>query len=178
MHTLEKTRLAAKASTDALIMGAVGWQAGIVNPEITGVDSIFIYVFDYGAKWTWSCSVPREAFFPVLKTFGTIPNDDIVGYCGQMIAKSAPLHKLDLEKANELAIALSGYIGMTRCYQLTSEAKTANHFVVIRYGKTSTLRPFAMSGPARYLLPADVVEGAIKQVIALDLKKHPEWNSS
>jgi hypothetical protein len=54
------------------------------------------------------------------------------------------------EMENDLAIALTAYIGITQAYKLTQEATKANPFCVIRYGATDTLRPFAMGGPARH----------------------------
>lgn len=92
-----------------------------------------------------------------------------------MIDESAAANGLNPDKENELAIALTAYISVTKSYQLTNSAKKQNHFVVIRYGATDTLRPFAMSGPARHLLAAEQVKEAMQKVIAMDSENHPEW---
>ena len=92
-----------------------------------------------------------------------------------MIDQSAAANGLNPDKENELAISLIAYISITKSYQLTDSAKKQNHFAVIRYGATDTLRPFAMSGPARHLLAAEQVKAAMQKVISMDSENHPEW---
>lgn len=92
-----------------------------------------------------------------------------------MIAACAKACELPAEMQNDLTLALTAYIGITQAYQLTQRATKANHFGVIRYGATNTMRPFAMGGPARHLLAADDISQAIQQVIAIDKANHPEW---
>jgi hypothetical protein len=92
-----------------------------------------------------------------------------------MIDQSAAANGLNPDKENELAISLIAYISITKSYQLTDSAKKQNHFAVIRYGATDTLRPFAMSGPARHLLAAEQVKSAMQKVISMDSENHPEW---
>ena len=92
-----------------------------------------------------------------------------------MIAECAAGNGLNPDKENALAMALSAYIGITRSYQLTERATKQNHFAVIRYGQTDTIRPFAIRGPARHLLAADVIDASMQKVIAMDLDNHPDW---
>ena len=82
---------------------------------------------------------------------------------------------LNPDKENDLAISLSVYISITRSYHLTDNATKQNHFAVIRYGLTDTIRPFAMGGPPRHLIPSNVIEESMQKVIAMDSANHPEW---
>ena len=50
-----------------------------------------------------------------------------------------------------------------------------NHFAVIRYGLTGTIRPVVMGGPARHLIPADIFQETMQEVIVIDSQNHPEW---
>lgn len=54
------------------------------------------------------------------------------------------------------------------------ECQQQNHFAVIRYGQTDTIRAFAMRGPPRHLLPADVIDASMQKVMAMDLENHPD----
>ena len=173
--TVKSDFLAARAKTAITIMNATGWQQGVINPECVSVDSVFFYVYDYQAKWIWSCSIPREAFYAAVQQFQSVDHSHSVAFCGQMICQSAAANGLNPDKENELAIALTAYISITKSYQLTDCAKKQNHFVVIRYGATDTLRPFAMGGPPRHLIAADHVKESMQKVIAMDSQNHPEW---
>lgn len=167
--------LAARAKTVVTIMNATGWQQGVINSDAVGVDSIFFYVFDYQTRWTWCCSIPKEAFFALLEQSGGIDQSASIGRCGHMIAECSAGNGVNPDMENELAVALTAYISITRSYQLTERATKQNHFAVIRYGSTDTLRPFAMGGPPRHLIPANVIEESIQKVIAMDSQNHPDW---
>lgn len=173
--TVQSDFLAARAKTAITIMNATGWQQGIVNVECVSVDSIFFYVYDHQTQWIWCCSIPRDSFYAVVQQSETVEHSRSIALCGHMIAESAAANGLNPDKENELAIALTAYISITKSYQLTDSAKKQNHFVVIRYGATDTLRPFAMSGAPRHLLAAEQVEAAMKKVISVDSENHPEW---
>ena len=173
--SIESDYLAAKAKTTITVMNATGWKEGVINPSALGVDSVFFYVFDFHAKWEWCCSIPKEAFFAVLKQSDAVAHAASIACCSHLIAECAESNGLSPGKENDLAIALSGYIGITRSYQLTERATKQNHFAVIRYGSTETVRPFAMSGPPRHLIPAKIIHESIQKVIAMDLLNHPEW---
>lgn len=167
--------LAAKAKTAVTIMNGMGWKDGVVNPGELGVDSVFFYVFDQQTKWLWCCSVPKVHFYKVVNQSEGLDKSDSITYCGQMIADCAAGNALNPDKENELAIALIGYIRITRTYELTEKATHQNHFVVIRYGSTDNIRPFALSGPQRHLLAANEVQKVMAKVIGMDTKNHPEW---
>ena len=174
-ESLTSDFLAAKAKTTAVIMNATGWQEGVVNPVALGVDSVFFYVFDYQTNWTWCCSIPKVAFYAALRQAGNVDHFASIACCGQMIAECAAGNGLNPDKENELATALSAYISITRSYQLTEQATKQNHFAVIRYGLTDTIRPFAMGGLPRHLIPADVIYQSMQKVIAMDSQNHPDW---
>jgi hypothetical protein len=173
--TIQADFLAAKSKTAVTIMNATGWDEGVVNPMALGVDSVFFYVFDYQTQWIWCCSIPRDAFYSVIEQSAKADHSASIACCGQMIAECAAVNGLNPDKENDLASALTAYISITRSYQLTERATKQNHFVVIRYGSTDTLRPFAMGGPPRHLIPADVIRESMQKVIAMDSQNHPEW---
>lgn len=174
-ETIQNDFLAARVKTAVTIMNATGWKPGAVNPECALMDSVFIYVLDYQTQWIWCCSIPRESFHAVLKQSKAADQSASIACCGQMIAACANGNAVRPDQENDLAIALTAYIGITKSYQLTEGATKANHFAVIRYGLTDTLRPFAMRGSARHLIAASEIEHSMKQVIDMDLTNHPEW---
>ena len=174
-NSIKSDFLAAKAKTAVTVMNATGWDEGTVNPTALGVDSIFFYVFDYQTKWIWCCSMPKNAFYAVLQQAANSDHSASIARCGQMIAECAAGNGLNSNKENDLAIALSVYISITKSYQLTERATKQNHFAVIRYGSTDTIRPFAMGGPTRHLIPADYIQASMQGVVAMDMQNHPEW---
>ena len=167
--------LTARAKTAVTIMNATGWKQGIVNPECLLMNSVFFYVLDHQTEWIWCCSIPRDSFHAMLEQSKTADQSASIAYCGHMIATCANGNAVRPGQENDLAIALTAYLGITKSYQLTEGATKANHFVVVRYGQTNTLRPFAMGGPARHLIASSEVESAMKHVIDMDLVNHPEW---
>jgi hypothetical protein len=173
--SFESNFLAAKAKTAVTIMNATGWNERIVNPAEVGVDSIFFYVFDYQTQGIWCCSIPKAAFHAVVKQSESVNQADAIAYCGHLIAQWAEGNALSPDKEEHLAIALTSYIRITRTFQLTDRATTQNHFVVIRYGKTDTLRPYAVSGPPRHLIDAGTIKASMYKVITMDSQSHPEW---
>lgn len=174
-RSLKADFLSAKAKMAVTIMNATGWQQGTVNPQHLSVDSVFFYVFDYQTKWTWCCSVPLEPFYMAVAHAASVEHAHSIASCERIVADCASARDVPPEKENELAIALIFYIRLTRAYELSDRATKANHFVVIRYGSTETLRPFAMGGPARYLVAEARIGEAIQKVVAMDTASHPEW---
>lgn len=173
--SIQSDFLAARAKTAITVLNATGWDQGIVNPEHVSVDSVCFYALDFQTQWVWSCSVPRESFFAALEQLKSVKKETTVACCGQMIAACVKASELTAEMQNDLALALTAYVGITQAYQHTERATKAHHFGVIRYGTTDTLRPFAMGGPARHLLAADDISQAMQHVIAIDKTNHPEW---
>lgn len=76
---------------------------------------------------------------------------------------------------NELCIALTGYITKTATYDQSAHGSSAPHFVVINYGKSEMIRPFAIPGSDRFLLPAQHVMQLVQIVVSRDTIMHPEW---
>lgn len=167
--------LAARSKTVTTIMNASGWKPGVVNPEHISADSVFVYVFDYQSKWTWCCSIPRDMFDLVVQHAIPMGQDHQVSLCEHLIAEAAARTAAEPVDENHLGFALASYLSITKAYMLTEGATKANHFVVIRYGRIGTLRPFAMNGPARHLLLEQKVADAIQNVIAMDSRNHPEF---
>lgn len=169
--------LAARSKTMTTIMNATGWKPGVVNPEHISVDSVFVYVFDYQSKWTWCCSIPRNMFDLAVQHAKSKREDHQISFCEHLIAEAVACSASNPVDENQLGFALASYLSVTKSYSLTQGATKANHFVVIRYGRIGTLRPFAMSGPARHLLVEQKVADAIQHVVAMDAKNHPEYVS-
>ncbi len=167
--------LSARSKTAVVVMNATGWQQGQINAEAVGVDSVFFYVYDHQTRWLWCCSIPKDAFYATVKQSEAIAHDHSIAFCGQMIEESAQAMGENPDKENELATALTAYISVTRTYRASKNASAQNHFVVIRYGATQTLRPFAMSGPAQYLIGSEQVQAAMQKVVSMDSQNHPEW---
>ncbi len=167
--------LAAKAKTAVTILNGSGWKQSVVNPACMGVDSVFFYVFDYQTQWVWCCSIPKEGFYSVLESARSMTPSETATCCAAMIAERAAANDVNQDRENVLAITLTAYVGITKSYQLTERATKANHFVVIRYGHTDTLRPVVLTGPDRHFIVADRVEEVLKMVISRDGQLHPEW---
>ena len=167
--------LSARAKTMSTVVNASGWKVGTVNAANVGVESVFMYVFDHQSSWAWCCSVPRDMFELAIQHSRTVSPDDLTSLCDHLIATGAADTAPKQSSENHLAYALASYVSITKTYALTQHATTANHFVVIRYGRTGTLRPFAMRGPARHLLVEQVVAEAIQNVLTMDQKNHPEF---
>ena len=159
-------------------MNALGWAKGQINPQNLTGDAVFFYVHDFQTGWIWSCSIQRETFLETLnKSKATEPDKImIIFHCCDMINLGAA-SKTDLPSAKEteLAYALTFYFGITKSFELSEQATKCNHFFVIHYEATKTLRPFAMRGLARQLMPVNEVKLAIGQVVSLDAKNHPDW---
>lgn len=177
--SFQSSFLNARAKTAALVMNATGWQQGVINPENITADSVFFYVFDHESKWTWCCSIPKEHFYLAIKD-STEPFGQAVANCEHLIANAAQINakerlKLSMDMENTLAHYLSLYIKGTQVYELTGGATKQNHFAVIRYGRAASLRPFALGGPARHLLPARDIQACFARVVATDSSRHPEW---
>lgn len=180
IQQFERDFLAANAKTAITFMNATGWQAGTMNAERVNVDSVFLYAFDHQSAMTWACSVPRDNFLKLVATAQALPKAVRAAFptvCAQAIAKAASTKKLDESFENELGIALSTYISMTDSYRLTERATKANHFIVIHYGDTGFVRPYASKGPARHLISSEEIQAGIQHVVSLDAQRHPDWLS-
>jgi DNA integrity scanning protein DisA with diadenylate cyclase activity len=119
--------------------------------------------------------MPRSSFYQAIESFKGTEESQVVSFCSVLIQERSAANKNDLEEENKLAIALTRYISITQVYQLTDRAVRQNHFVIIRYGATNTIRPFAMNGSKNYPIDSSHVKSSIKQVISMDYKNHPDW---
>ena len=166
--------LFAKAKTAITLMNATGWSHGTVNPENLSEDAVFFYVNDHDTQWIWCCSVPKNAFYALVNEFKDVDPSVLVSMCGRMIDLCSK-HPSSPDQEMKLAQALSCYITVTNTYAISDKARRQNHFAVMRYGKTELVRPFALGGPARALLPASQIKQAFHSVVTMDLDNHPEW---
>ena len=178
-ESFQSSFLNARAKTAALVMNASGWQQGVINPENITADSVFFYVFDHESKWTWCCAIPNENFLLATKE-STGSFDKLVNNCETLIANAVKINAKDCQKLSAdmekaLAYYLSMYISKTQTYKLVGKATGQNHFGVIRYGRTTSIRPFSLGGPARHLLDADDIQRCFGRVVATDSIMHPEW---
>ncbi len=72
-------------------------------------------------------------------------------------------------------MSLVAYIARTKTYAITNNATKASHFVVLRYSETWTLRPYALVGTDRFVIPTnDLLKGST-QIVEMDRKAHPDW---
>lgn len=167
--------LVARAKTVTAISSASGWTQGMLNQQVVGVDSVFFYVLDASRDWVWCCSVPRGSFEDALARYASAGLDAAASWCGQQIESCAAKTSFTENDELDLAASLCAYFPKTQTFQLSERATTANHLVVIRYSATGMLRPFALKGPQRYLLPYESVHGAMRSVVAKDAASHPQW---
>ena len=172
--SLKSDFLFAKAKTAITLMNATGWSHGVVNPENLSEDAVFFYVYGHDTQWIWCCSVPKSSFYAFVNEFKDVGQSVLVSMCGHMIDLCSK-HPPSPDQEMKLAQALSCYIATTNTYAISDKARQQNHFAVIRYGKTELVRPFALGGPARALLPASQIKQAFHSVVTMDLDNHPEW---
>lgn len=170
--------MAARVQVVQSIARASGWELHTSNAELMVESSVFFYVFDTQCNWCWSCSLPKSMFFEAsLQT-----NDFTVEQAASSLqAKISDCVGRpagpDQQWENELAIHLVAYVTKTETYRQTQRATRAPHFGVLHYSKTRMIRPFALKGSDRFLLPAATVLEYAKDVISVDSQRHPEWVS-
>lgn len=167
----------ARTATVRVVTRAAGWDLHTVNPTELAQGSVFFYVFDHETSKVLACCVSKEKFHEVRQGLVEVPMDDAVIATYRAIRAVVGVATATALAETELAIALTAYISKTGAYARSDNANTAPHFVVIHYGKTNRLRPFALSGGDRYMLESSDVLSAIDSVIQLDRERHPDWVS-
>ena len=166
--------LFAKAKTAITLMNATGWSHGSINPENLSGDAVFFYAYEPDLQWTWCCAIQKDTFYTFVNEFKDVDPSVFASLCAHMIDLCSK-HPPSPDHEMKLAQALSCYIAITNTYAISDKARRQNHFAVIRYGKTELVRPFALGGPARALLPASQIKQAFHSVVTMDLDNHPEW---
>jgi len=168
----------ARASVVRLASEAAGWNLGALNADEVQEGSVFLYLFDVPSNRLWVASVPKSNFHAGMPKFQSMSIGDAVNAIGLMVRSNTnSALDFDAEQEKLLALMLSSYISKTQTYVRSNGATLASHFVVIHYGRTSMLRPFALNGNDRFLLPSNSVLDAIHQVIDIDRANHPDWVS-
>lgn len=183
----------------SMTMGASGWDLGLHDAVNNSGPLIFLYVFDKPTGWTWACSVPRATFNdfaskatalikhdpdhvePIRGGVAYFISEASVGKVPVMQGVGATLNTDGIlaEWQEQFGALLTAYAATTRTFSLADGMRAGGHFVVVNYrqpgDKDGMLRPFAMGGTKNQILPVEVFQGAIKQVLEIDMKKHPEW---
>lgn len=165
---------AARISTATIVNAAGGWCPRIKNEELMVPNSIFIYVFDQHTAWCWMCSIPKSSFLEAARLLAPCDPAHAAGGVSAFVERAAK----GVEVANweeHLAQLLVAYLQGTDTYSAAMQGSGAPHFVVIRYGAASMVRPFAVNGSDRFPLSVDKVLGAVESVMKLDRAKHPDW---
>lgn len=166
----------ARVQTLVSVANASGWAMKIAQADELLGGGVFFYVHDHQTGKIWVCQIAKTTFHQVRQELKDVAVDQAVGNVGRLLAtgmENPESNSLDWE--NELGLSLTAYITKTKTYGLTQNASLTSHFVCIHYGKTSLIRPFALDGNDRFLLPTDTVVNAIQGVIAMDRQSHPEW---
>ncbi|MCC5611224.1 hypothetical protein LC612_31825 [Nostoc sp. CHAB 5834] len=173
-----------KAFLASMKLHAAGWQVGTTNQEHAGASSVVLYLYDQPTGWTWLCSVPQETFTATSTEAHNTPalTESIRGGLGKLIQScadtgSAPALE-DLDWESQLALTATAYAGTTKTWEIMKKMSEGGHFIVLNYRKTGKiegmLRPVAMPGNDGFI-PADEFQDLVKQVMAGDKARHPEW---
>lgn len=184
MTTDESLRKTQKVIS-GMVLAASGWNQDTFEHALTG-PVVWGYVFDMPTKWTWLCSIDREGFAALSQESHADPGraEAVRGGLAFLTARVAdgspppPAEGLDWEQ--QLGAFLALYAGTTKTWELADRFESGGHFVVLNYRKPGdqggSLRPFAMR-PSASVLNAAELQQTIKNVIASDRSKHPEWFS-
>jgi hypothetical protein len=162
----------ARVQTVVSMMGASGWNVHTANPELMVPSSIFFYVFDHVSRWCWMCSIPKPVFYEAADNLASIGLPECVSAVAGLVGSRDGMSS-DWE--NQLGVALTGYITKTATYGQSNHGSSAPHFVVINYGKSKMVRPFAVPGGDRFVLPAQRVMELVRVVVSRDTITHPDW---
>lgn len=170
IESFEKARIQSIES----VMKASDWKLQIHDRNAMVPSSIFLYVYDTQSKWLWLCTIAKTDFYFASAKLHTIS----VEQSASAVAAFIGLHNGEPSGTWEaqLALALTAYITKTATYQ-QGKGVAAPHFVVINYGATNNVRPFAIPGSDRFALPVDQIHKMVAQVIDRDKLLHPHWVS-
>lgn len=174
-----------RAILAAMQLDPSGWNQQIHDSEVPAGPQVFIYAYDLPTRWTWMGSVKQD-IFDQLSAMGHQDKGSVemnrggVAYVMSGAADRKPVDEVDgLDWEQQLGAFLGSYAGTTRTWELAERFAKGGHFIVLNYRKAGRrdgmLRPFAMRSSDNKILPVDELEAAIKEVIALDRKAHPDW---
>jgi hypothetical protein len=168
---------AARISTATIVNAAGGWCPRIRNEELMVSSSFFIYLYDQQTKWCWMCSIPKSAFQEAAQRLPSSTPAQAAGGVSELVSKAASGNEEE-NWEEVLSLLLVAYLRGTATFSSATTGSGAPHFVVIRYGAASMVRPFAVNGNDRFPLSVDRVLGAVDYVMKLDRVNHPEWIKS
>lgn len=168
---------AAQLSIKTLVMKAGGWNVRQANEEALVHPSIFFYVMDYQTEWVWMCSVPKPSFYQAIAAQPKHVGEQAVYGVAQIITMAAR-GVAEAGWEERLAKLLSAYIAMTRTFEFAEQGHRAPHFLVVHYGNADVLRPAALIGPDRHVLPAQPILRGFGDIVSHDLQRNPQWGHS
>lgn len=166
----------ARVQTLKSVADASGWNLTISDVDQVMEGGVHFYVYDHSTDNIWACSMSKTNFHKVRQGMHDVSLQQAVGNVARLVTSCmANPETASPDWEHELGMTLTVYITKTQTYNHTQHASLASHFVCIHYGKSGLIRPFAIAGSDRFLLPAASVVDAIERVIALDRKSHPDW---
>lgn len=165
---------AARLSTKTLVMTAGGWKVGQANEEALVHPSIFFYTMDYETRWVWMCTVAKPSFYDAISAQPKHVGVQAVNGIAHLITMAASGAAVEAWE-DKLAKLLCAYIACTRTFELAEQGQRTPHFLVVHYGKAKVLRPAALIGPDRHVLPAQLIVQGFNDVVALDRQRNPQW---
>ena len=150
----------ARTATVRVVSRAAGWDLHTVNPtELT----------------QGSCCVSKEQFHEIRQELAQVSLGVAAAATERAMRAVVGVATPTGPAETELAVALTVYVSKTGAYARSDNANLAPHFVVIHYGQTGRLHPFAIPGGDRYMLESFKVFSAIDSVIEMDRNNHPAW---
>ena len=165
----------ARTATVRVVSRAAGWDLHTVNPTELTQGSVFFYVFDHQTANSWACCVSKEQFHEIRQELAQVSLGVAAAATERAMRAVVGVATPTGPAETELAVALTVYVSKTGAYARSDNANVAPHFVVIHYGQTGRLRPFAIPGGDRYMLESFKVFSAIDSVIEMDRNNHPAW---
>lgn len=175
-----------KGHITSAVMGAAGWDMHRYDAVAASGPQVFLYVFDKPTGFIWMASVSREEFSKA-STQASKDNDLVqpsrdslvhVLFHAASCKPPAPIDGCDWE--HQLGMLLAIYAGTTRTWEQADRFRAGGHFIVLNYRNSGTdenskLRPFAVANTNNTALSAEDLQGYIKQVMGMDMGRHPEW---
>lgn len=168
-----------------LTLDAQGWTAGKVHPGDLVGPQVRLYFWDLPTRWAWLCSLRVDSFQKVASDAQRAPYDwpAIRGCVAHVAAQAAeghppaPLAGADWEQ--QLGGLLAAYAGTTQTWEAAGRLAAGGHFIVLNYRPVGVadgnLRPFVLGAPPEFILPAAEFEARVREVVAIDRERHPEW---
>jgi hypothetical protein len=172
----EKVYTGARIQLATAVLQAGGWSIGQQSPENMVAGSIYFYVFNAQTHWCWMCSIPKESFYLAVDRLPDTGTEHSAAANGVAhLSRLAAAGKGPDGWEDNLALLLTAYIVPTKTFKLADQGRSAPHFPVITYPKSSMIRPVALPGSDRFALPVPDIVKAAQFTIEYDRRNRPEW---